>query len=289
LTAAGTPVAAPDPVTASAAEEPPAAELADTDELLAALEAELAERSTAREAGLMPAFEGPIEVVENAVIEANIILEETRDLMGVGSANGTSGTNGHATTNGAAAVSNLVTPTAPPPTPTTEGPVRSTVAAQPPTTPTAAPKPQPAERVRPAEEQMVVLDVGDESYGIPVKQVREIIRVPPITRVPNGPSFLEGVINLRGQVIPVMDLRKHLGIVGGSETRRSRVVVSELGRHTVGLMVDAVSEVVMVSAADIEPPPAIIAGANDGQICGVVRLGDRLVLFLDPERMLPNR
>ena len=67
------------------------------------------------------------------------------------------------------------------------------------------------------------------------------------------------------------------------------MVVSELGRHTVGLMVDGVSEVVMVPTAEIEPPPSLIAGANDGQIRGVARLGDRLVLFLDPDRMLPNR
>ena len=136
---------------------------------------------------------------------------------------------------------------------------------------------------------MVVLDVGDESYGIPVQRVREIIRVPPITRVPNGPAFLEGVINLRGQVIPVMDLRKHLGIPFGAETKSSRVIVSELGRHTVGLMVDGVSQVVMVATNEIEPPPALVAGAADGQVCGVARLGDRLVLFLDPDRVLPNR
>ena len=119
--------------------------------------------------------------------------------------------------------------------------------------------------------------------------MRAIILVPPITRVPNGPVFLEGVINLRGQVIPVMDLRKRLGIDGAPETRRSRVVVSELGQHTVGLMVDAVSEVVMISTTDIEPPPAIIANGADSQIRGVARLGDRLVLFLDLDRVLPNR
>jgi len=67
------------------------------------------------------------------------------------------------------------------------------------------------------------------------------------------------------------------------------VVVAELGRHTVGLMVDGVSQVVMVPTADIEPPPSLVAGANDGQVCGVARLGDKLVLFLDPDRMLPNR
>ena len=266
----------------------------EADDLLAALQAELMERTTAREAGLMPAFEGPIEVVGNAVIEANIVLEETRELVGarnLSGANGSNGTNGYTNGNGAGSISGLATPTAPPSAPPTESPVRP-AAVQPSTAPaeTAAGEPNkgPAERPRPAEEQMVVLDVGDESYGIPVKQVREIVRVPPITRVPNGPSFLEGVINLRGQVIPVMDLRKHLGIHGTTETRRSRVVVSELGRHTVGLMVDAVSEVVMISTADIEPPPAIIANGNDSQIRGVARLGDRLVLFLDLDRVLPN-
>jgi len=85
-----------------------------------------------------------------------------------------------------------------------------------------------------------------------------------------------------------MDLRKHLGIPLGDATRRSRVVVSELGRYTVGLMVDAVSEVVMVASTDIEPPPEMVAGAADGQIRGVARMGDRLVLFLDPDRVLPN-
>ncbi|MCC7372277.1 MAG: chemotaxis protein CheW [Chloroflexi bacterium] len=261
-------------------------DLSDADDMLAALEAELSERTTAREAGLMPAFEGPIEVVGNAVIEASIILEESRELVVAG----TNGANGH--TNGAGGGSaTLTAPIEPPVAPANEAPARAAAAAQPSTAPVAEKPAEPkeaAERARPEEEQMVVLDVGNESYGIPVKQVREIIRVPPITRVPNGPGFLEGVINLRGQVIPVMDLRKHLGIEGGGETRRSRVVVSELGRHTVGLMVDAVSEVVMISTTDIEPPPAIIAGANDGQIRGVARLGDRLVLFLDPERVLPN-
>lgn len=266
-------------------------ELGDADDLLAALEAELSERTTAREAGLMPSFEGPAEVVGNAVIEASIVLEEARELVGARGGNGSNGhTNGNG--NGAGSISNLATPTAPPSAPQSESPVRQAVAGQPSTAPVGEPvvesNKRPAEKARPAEEQMVVLDVGNESYGIPVKQVREIVRVPPITRVPNGPAFLEGVINLRGQVIPVMDLRKHLGIEGATETRRSRVVVSELGRHTVGLMVDAVSEVVMISTADIEPPPAIIASGADSQIRGVARLGDRLVLFLDLDRVLPN-
>ena len=276
-------------------------DLGDADELLASLEAELAARTTAREAGLMPAFEGPAEVIGNTMDE--IVTQELVAAQAANAANGHG--QGHSNGNGhrTAAPGRLSASVAPPPLPPVEGPVRPVGAERPstaPAQPTAAvdgadQKPAAGskqttaeERARPAEEQMVVLDVGDEAYGIPVQRVREIIRVPPITRVPNGPAFLEGVVNLRGQVIPVMDLRKHLGIPAGDETRRSRVVVSELGRHTVGLIVDGVSQVVMVATTEIEPPPSLIAGANDGQVCGVARLGDKLVLFLDPDRMLPN-
>jgi purine-binding chemotaxis protein CheW len=268
-------------------------DLGDTDELLASLEAELSARTTAREAGLMPAFEGPAEVIGNTMDEI-----VTQELIAAQAANGANGGNGHTNGNGPDAVApgSLRASVTPPPLPPVEALVRPVGAVQPSSAadsagqnPQASPKKTTAEeKVRPAEEQMVVLDVGDEAYGIPVQRVREIIRVPPITRVPNGPAFLEGVVNLRGQVIPVMDLRKHLGIPAGDETRRSRVVVSELGRHTVGLIVDGVAQVVMVATTEIEPPPSLIAGANDGQVCGVARLGDRLVLFLDPDRVLPN-
>ena len=277
------------------------AELEDADGLLAALEAELSARTTARESGLLPAFEGPVEVIGNAVAEVSRSLEQSQELVAAHAPNGHA--NGHANGSGALTVRSLGATIAPPGAPSVEAPIRPVPPVQT-TDPkggpdqAAAPASPPAkqadrkraeEKARPAEEQMVILDVGDEAYGIPVQRVREIIRVPPITRVPNGPSFLEGVINLRGQVIPVLDLRKHLGIAAEDETRRSRVVVSELGRHTVGLMVDGVSEVVMVATTEIEPPPSLITGANDGQIRGVARLGDRLVLFLDPDRMLPNR
>jgi chemotaxis signal transduction protein/SRSO17 transposase len=288
-------------------------ELEDTDDLLAALHAELIARTEAREAGAMPAFAGPAEVIGNAVADVTRTLESSRGLV---AAQGSSGTNRHeaapanasAQAGGSATLDHLATPVAPlaeapgrraAGSPSTAPASTSALAETPAAAPAAAPatagkldiagKRQAAERTHPAEEQVVVLDVGDESYGIPVQRVREIIRVPPITRVPNGPAFLEGVINLRGQVIPVMDLRKHLGMTTSDQTRRSRVVVSELGQHTVGLMVDGVSQVVMVAATDIEPPPAIIAGANNGQVCGVARLGDRLVLFLDPDRVLPAR
>ena len=284
-----------------AASEDDALDLEDADDLLAALQSELTARTAAREAGLMPAFEGPADVIGNTMDEViTQSLQSAAELVAAHASNGNG--NGHSNGNGAVALGSLAAPAAPPGVPPTEAPVRPVAPTQlstAPITPSAAPSASVAqpegspkkveEKARPAEEQIVVLDVGDEAYGIPVQRVREIIRVPPITRVPNGPFFLEGVINLRGQVIPVMDLRKHFGIPTGDETRRTRVVVSELGRHTVGLMVDGVSQVVMVATTEIEPPPSLIAGANDGQIRGVARLGDRLVLFIDPDRMLPNR
>ena len=136
------------------------------------------------------------------------------------------------------------------------------------------------------EEQVVILDVGGEAYGVEVPRVQEIVRVPPITVVPNGPPFLEGVINLRGQVIPVVDLRTHLGLAATTLTRRSRVVVAELGAHRVGLIVDGVTRVVVLAAGAIQPPPSLAAAGYATSVRGVTQLGEGLVLLLDTDRIL---
>jgi chemotaxis signal transduction protein len=291
-------------------------DLGDPSDLLAALEAELSIRTVAREAGLPSPTEEAAEVVAARVsnIQAAAAKAEPRPERVVGSngsANG--GGNGPAVVN-----SSVLAPIEPPAPPVSESPARSvppaanasparsvppaanaSVAPSAPVTPVApsADAPEQAvngssrhkEPVRIDEEQVIVLDVANESYGMPVQRVREIIRVPPITRVPNGPAFLEGVINLRGQVIPVLDLRKHLGVEATAHTRRSRVVVGELGEYTVGMVVDAVSQVVMVPASNVEPPPSLVSSAENGQVRGVARLGDRLVLLLDPDRVLSKR
>ena len=108
------------------------------------------------------------------------------------------------------------------------------------------------------DEQIVVLDLGGEAYGVEIGRVEEIIRMQPITRIPNGPAFIEGVTNLRGRVIPVLDLRKRFGLPASAPTRRSRIVVGELGEHTVGLVVDGVSEVLLVSSEAVEPPSTLV-------------------------------
>src|SRR5215216_6705674 len=103
-------------------------------------------------------------------------------------------------------------------------------------------------------QQVVVLDLAGEAYGVEIGRVEEIIRMQPITRIPNGPAFIEGVINLRGRVIVVLDLRKRFGLPASEPTRHSRIVVGELGEHTVGLVVDGVSEVLSLPADAVEPP-----------------------------------
>jgi len=105
--------------------------------------------------------------------------------------------------------------------------------------------------------QLVVFSLGQESYGVDIYRVREIIRVPAITRVPRAPEYVEGVINLRGGVIPVIDLRKRFGMEKGEVTDERRIVVAELGSQTVGVIVDGVSEVLEVNEADIAPPSGV--------------------------------
>lgn len=138
------------------------------------------------------------------------------------------------------------------------------------------------------EEQVVVLELAGEAYGVEIDRVQEIIRMQPITRVPNGPACVEGVTNLRGRVIPVLDLRKRFALHATEPTRRSRIVVAELGHYTVGLVVDAVSEVLRVPSDAVEPPSALVTTADSAYLRGVAKLADRLVLLLDLSRILSD-
>ena len=138
------------------------------------------------------------------------------------------------------------------------------------------------------EEQVVVLELAGEAYGVEIGRVQEIIRMQPITRVPNVPVFIEGVTNLRGRVIPVLDLRRRFGLAATPPTRQSRIVVAELGSHAVGLIVDGVSEVLRVPADAVEPPSALVTTAESTYLRGVAKLEDRLVLLLDLARILTS-
>lgn len=136
------------------------------------------------------------------------------------------------------------------------------------------------------EEQLVVFLLAEEAYGLDIATVQEIIPWQAVTRVPRTPSFVEGIINLRGNVIPVIDLRKRFELSHGEPRQGARIVVVEIATLVVGLVVDGVSEVLRVTARQIEAPPAVISGVDTAFIRGVAKTGDRLVILLDADRIL---
>jgi purine-binding chemotaxis protein CheW len=136
------------------------------------------------------------------------------------------------------------------------------------------------------ERQLVVFELGAELYGVEIARVHEIIRLQSITRVPRAPAFVEGVINLRGKVIPVVDLRRRFGLPTAEHTRASRIVVVEIGDQVVGVVVDGVSEVLRVDSATVEPPSPVVAGIDSEYLHGIAKLPDRLVILLDLDRVL---
>ena len=131
------------------------------------------------------------------------------------------------------------------------------------------------------ESQLVVFELGDEGYGLDIATVYEIIRHQPVTAVPQAPSFVEGVINLRGRIIPVVDLRRRFGMGQGELTKASRIVVCEAAGTRVGLVVDGVSEVLMVSSESVEQTPDVASGYDTQYLRGIAKLGERLVILLD--------
>jgi purine-binding chemotaxis protein CheW len=136
------------------------------------------------------------------------------------------------------------------------------------------------------EWQLVVFQLGAELYGVEIAGVHEIIRLQAITRVPRAPAFVEGIINLRGKVIPVVDLRRRFGLPKATHTRASRIVVVEIGDQVVGIIVDAVIEVLRVSAATVEPPSPVVAGLDSEYLHGIAKLPERLVMLLNLDRVL---
>lgn len=137
--------------------------------------------------------------------------------------------------------------------------------------------------------QLVVFGVGKELYGVGIGSVQEIVRVPDVTEVPDAPAFLEGVINLRGKVIPVIDLRKRLKLQGGERTRSTRVLVTENEESAgglVGLLVDFVSEVRRVQPDAVEDPPEMVSAVGAEYIKGVVKAEDNLIILLDLKMVL---
>ena len=134
--------------------------------------------------------------------------------------------------------------------------------------------------------QLVGFRLGKEEYGIDILKVQEINRIAEITRIPQSPDFVEGVINLRGNVIPIIDLRKRFNMPEREHDKQTRIVVGEIEGKTVGLIVDAVSEVIRLPANTIEPAPKILSKDRADYIKGVGKLEDRLLMLLDIDKIL---
>jgi purine-binding chemotaxis protein CheW len=134
--------------------------------------------------------------------------------------------------------------------------------------------------------QLVGFRIGEETYGVQIGSVREIVRVPEITAVPNAPEMIEGVINLRGKIIPVMDLRKRFGSSAIQSDKKNRILVVELENRLLGLIVSAASEVLKIPPSEIEPPGAVFAEGESSYVTGVGKLKGRLVILLDIARLL---
>lgn len=133
--------------------------------------------------------------------------------------------------------------------------------------------------------QLVSFHLGGEEYGLDILKVQEIIRMQELTRVPNSARFVEGVINLRGKVIPVIGLRKRFGMEDIPHDKQTRIVVVEISGTVVGFEVDSVSEVLRIPADTVEPPPRL--GTVDREyISGVGKLENRLLILLDVERLM---
>ena len=140
------------------------------------------------------------------------------------------------------------------------------------------------------EVQLVVFQLGDEEFGFPVATVKEINRLLPITRIPRSPHFLEGVINLRGQITAVMDLRKRFHMPDRPRDDDTRIIVLQVDELLVGLIVDKVHEVRRIPEASIAPPPPVILAEMDRHyLTGVGKLDDRLIIILDAQGLLSKR
>lgn len=136
--------------------------------------------------------------------------------------------------------------------------------------------------------QFVSFVVAGEEFGVNILTVQEIIRPIDITRVPHAPDFVEGVINLRGRILPVIDLRKRFGFSGRSQDEDVRIIVLEMEHQVVGFVTDAVREVLRVEESTIEPAPELAVGIDAHYLRGVAKLDDRLLILLDLESMLSD-
>jgi purine-binding chemotaxis protein CheW len=136
------------------------------------------------------------------------------------------------------------------------------------------------------ELHIVGFQVGRETYGVPIASLHEIVRVTEITAVPDAPEYIEGVINLRGKIVSVIDLRKRFGEKQAASTKKNRILVVESSGRLTGLIVDSASDVLKIPADDVEPPPAVFQEGGLNCVTGLGKYKNRLIILLDMSKLL---
>lgn len=136
--------------------------------------------------------------------------------------------------------------------------------------------------------QFVIFRLDNEEYGIDILRVKEIKEMMRITRVPKAAHFVRGVINLRGEVIPVIDLRKRFSLKDGEENNDTRIIIVSVDDITVGLIVDTSSEVIDISSEAIEEAPDGVGNVEQGYIYGIGKVGERIIILLDIVKIITN-
>ncbi len=136
------------------------------------------------------------------------------------------------------------------------------------------------------EQQLVIFELANEFYGINIAVVESIIKMQAITQLPQTPDYVKGVTNLRGSVLPVIDLRTRFALDSKEDTRQTRIIIITMGSIKVGVVVDGVSEVLRVSDEAIEPLPPMVNSVNAAFLKGIVRLEDRLIILLELGKVL---
>jgi purine-binding chemotaxis protein CheW len=138
--------------------------------------------------------------------------------------------------------------------------------------------------------QLVSFMLADEEYGVEVLKVREIIRMPTITKMPNTPQYVEGIINLRDRVIPIISMRKRFGLMENENNQHTRIIIMDVAGNLTGFIVDSVSEVIRIRSSEIQPPPSMVLSGGIGQefITGVFNHADRLLIIMDVDRMFTD-
>jgi purine-binding chemotaxis protein CheW len=136
------------------------------------------------------------------------------------------------------------------------------------------------------ENQLVVFNLANEDYGVDIGAVDGIVKMQAITKVPHAPDFVEGITNLRGEVLPVLDLRKRFGLPLGEATKDTRIVNVEVDGTKVGMVVDAVTEVLRVAEEEVEPPSPLVTTVDSAFITGIAKVDERLIILLDLAQVL---